>query len=335
MTRLTSTALTLGLIVIGLPAMAFAQDEMTIAILNNGKPVANVEVVDILNQGKPVGTTGATGQVTFDMNLLNYGKGETVEVWVKDCEDGKVQIVIARQGSDDPCADEDAQAGERCGCRRIGIFVWGGGPVTIDIGTRTVTQTRTDGAAGPGEDHSFADLQFGGMVDYSSFYQLEDTVCEQPGVASCEADGGVAGGGVYFDYRFGQSPFGLSFEGHYAKLDVEQTPTGGGAPTTYDVNSWQFQAMGVYNVGLSPRLGLFGRAGYAIMHNLADALSGSESESRSETGSRFVIGTGLHWPIGEKWCARTNVDLTTGFDSNDADTNARLSFGVGYRIDRN
>jgi uncharacterized cupredoxin-like copper-binding protein len=301
-------------------------------ILDRGKPVAGVSVSA---GGQVVGTTDSTGQISFNPNLLNVTKGETVEVWLKDCGDGRVEIVLAREGEDDPCVEEGAEVGERCGCRRIGAFVVGDGPATIDIGTGNVTQAEPGGAAlAPGEDHSFADLQIGAMFDWSSFYQLEDTVCGRPGVVSCDTDNGVPGVGGYLDYRFGRSNFGLSLEAHYAKLDAEST-TEDGTRTSFDVNSWQFQAAGVYNVPLSPRAGWYIRSGYAVMYNEGDAASDSESESRSETGSRLLLGSGLHWPIGERWCARTGVDWTTGFDSDDADTNARWSFAVGYRMDRN
>jgi hypothetical protein len=314
---------------------AVAQTAVDISILDRGKPVANVDVSSILDAGKVVvATTGTMGTAMVISTASGFSDGDRVEVWVKKCTDGKVEVILAPEGSDDPCADEEAQAGEDCGCDKIGLFIWGDGPVTIDIGTGTVTQTGRGVTAVPADDHSFADLQIGGMFDYSSFYQLEDVVCDQPGVASCEADGGVAGGGVYLDYRFGRSPFGVSLEAHYAKLDVEQTPTGAGAATSYDVNSWQFQAAGVYNVGLSPRAAAYGRLGYAVMYNEGDASSGSQSESRSETGSRLVVGSGLHFPIGENWCSRTGVDLTIG-KSDDADTNVRWSFALGYRMNRN
>ena len=313
---------------------ARAQD---LEILDNGKPVADVAVTAILDDGKPVdaGITSPSGRVSVDMDILDFGKGETVEVWIRDCQDGKVEIVLTREGSDDPCVEQGAQAGERCGCRRIGAFLWGDGPVTIDIGTGTVTQGEPGGAA-PGlqDDHSFADLQIGAMFDYSSFYQLEDTVCGRPGVVSCDTDNGVPGLGGYLDYRFGRSNFGLSLEAHYAKLDAESTTEQGGR-TSFDVNSWQFQGAGVYNVPLSPRAGWYIRSGYAVMYNEGDAESDSESESRSETGSRWLLGSGFHWPIGERWCARTGADWTTGFDSDDADTNVRWSFAVGLRMDRN
>ena len=302
-----------------------AQD---LEILDRGKPVAEANVT---LGGQVVGTTNSSGTVSFNPNALNFTKGETVEVWVKDCEDGRVEIVLAREGSDDPCAEEGAEAGERCGCRKIGAFIAGEGSVTIDIGDETVTQ---EGAAlAPGEDHSFADLQIGAMFDYSWFYQLEDTVCGRPGVVSCDTDNGVPGIGGYLDYRFGRSNFGVSLEAHYASLDAESTTEDGGR-TTFDVNSWQFQSALVYNVPLRPRFGWYIRSGYALMYNDGDVSGDSESENRSETGSRWLAGTGFHWPIGENWCARTGFDLTTGFESEDGDANGRISLALGYRMDR-
>jgi len=310
-----------------------ARAQIDLSVLDRGKPVPQVDISAILDEGKVVvGTTSATGQVSIPENT--FQDGERVEVWVRRCEDGEVEIILVREGDDDPCTDEEAQAGEDCGCDKLGLIIWGDGPVTIDVGTGTVTQTPAGEAAPPREDHSFADLQIGAMFDYSSFYQLEDTVCGRPGVVDCDTDNGVPGIGGYLDYRFGSSNFGLSLEAHYAKLDAESTTEDGGV-TSFDVNSWQFQGAGVYNVPLSPRAGWYIRSGYAVMYNEGDAAADSQSESRSETGSRWLLGSGFHWPIGEKWCARTGVDWTTGFDSDDADTNARWSLAVGYRMDRN
>jgi hypothetical protein len=323
-------------VVLSVASQAAAQTAVDISILDRGKPVANADISSILDAGKTVvGTTGSTGAVTVTSTASGFSDGDRVEVWVRRCEDGEVEVILAPEGSDDPCADEEAEAGEECGCDKIGCFIWGDGPVTIDIGTGTVTQGGAGGAAmAPREDHSFADLQIGAMFDYSSFYQLEDTVCGRPGVVSCDTDNGVPGIGGYLDYRFGRSNFGLSLEAHYAKLDAEST-TEDGAVTSFDVNSWQFQTALVYNVPLKPRFGWYIRSGYALMYNEGDASSDAETESRSETGSRWLAGTGFHWPIGENWCARSGFDLTTGFDSDDADTNARWSFALGYRMDRN
>ena len=317
-----------SLAVLALVLIASQSRAQDLEILDRGKPVAGATVTV---GGQVVGTTNSAGVVAFNPNALNFTKGETVEVWVKDCEDGRVEIVLTHEGSDDPCAEEGAEARERCGCRKIGAFIVGEGSVTIDIGDGSVTQGEPGTAAG--EDHSFADLQIGAMFDYNWFYQLEDTVCGRPGVVSCEADNGVHGIGAYLDYKFGRSNFGVSFEAHYASLDAEST-TEDDVRTTFDVNSWQFQLAPVYNVPLRPRLGWYIRSGYALMYNDGDVSSDGQSESRSETGSRFLAGTGFHWPIGENWCARTGFDWTTGFEEEDGDTNARFSFALGYRMDR-
>lgn len=326
-----------GMAIATLVVAAESRAQTTLQILNGGKPVEQVvDISAILDEGKVViATTSETGQVTIPETTTAFREGERVYVYVKRCVDGEVEIILSRSSDDDPCVDDDAQAGQDCDCDDpIGFFLWGDESVTIDIGTNTVGPPGTEAVSEPREDHSFADTQIGLMFDYNSFYKLEDTVCGRPGVVSCDTDNGVPGVGGYLDYRFGRSNFGLSLEAHYAKLDAEST-TEDGTRTSFDVNSWQFQAAGVYNVPLSPRTGWYIRSGYAVMYNEGDAASDSESESRSETGSRLLLGSGLHWPIGERWCARTGVDWTTGFDSDDADTNARWSFAVGYRMDRN
>ena len=104
--------------------------------------------------------------------------------------------------------------------------------------------------------------------------------------------------------------------------------------TSYDVNSWQFQSALVYNVPIRPRFGWYIRSGYAVMYNEGEASVDSQIEDRSETGSRWLLGSGFHWPMGENWCARTGLDWTIGGED-DADTNVRGSFAVGYRMNRN
>jgi opacity protein-like surface antigen len=314
-----------------------------LTVTENGRPLAGAQVSAMINGIKtPLGTTNAGGKVTLDTSGLAITRGSEVTVWIKTCEDGEVQVILVPAGEQGECVEEGAQAGERCGCRRAGVILWGGGPVTIDVGTGTVTPTGTGGAARPREDHAFADLQIGVTVDYSTFYNWEDVGCGQDGIGSCEADGGAPGIGAYLDYRFGTSPFGLSLEAHYAKLDIEQTfQSGDGLPTSSegDVDSWSFQAAAVYSYGFSPRLAWYGRSGYALLYNDARFTSlfptGPVSEDRTNTASQFLIGTGFHFPIAENWCARTGVDLTTAFDSENGDENARLSFAIGYRYDLN
>ncbi|HYO45113.1 MAG TPA: outer membrane beta-barrel protein [Gemmatimonadota bacterium] len=315
-----------------------------ITVTNNGQAVAGAQVSAMINGIKqPLGVTNSTGRVTIDTSALNITKGTEVTVWIKTCEDGKVQVIMVPPGQKGECTQQGAQAGEECGCDRLPVaIIWGDGPVTIDIGTKELTQTRTgETAVTSAQDHSFADLQIGGMFDYSSFYQWEDVACNQTGISSCEADGGAPGLGVYLDYQFGNSPLGISLEAHYAQLDVSQSFQSGSGPSTndIDVNSWFFQATGVYSIDLTPRAGWYGRLGGAIAHDILKLTStfptGRQSDERTETGSRLVAGTGFHFPVARNWCVRTGIDLTTGFDSGDADTNARYSLALGYRWNRN
>lgn len=312
-----------------------AQPAVDLKILNAGKPVGQVDVSAFLDAGKVVvGTTNATGDVTITSTATGFIEGDRIEVWVRRCEDGEVEIILVREGGDDPCADEDAAAGEDCGCDKIGLIIWGDGPATIDIGRGNVTQTRTGRATTPGMDHSFADAQIGAMIGYSSFYQFKDVSCDQPGIVSCEADDGAIDYGAYLDWKV-KGNWGLSFEAHYSKLEVTQTFAS--SVSTIDVNSWFFQGAGVYSVPLSPRAGWFARLGYAVAYDdgkFETRNGATESGNRSETGSRLVLGSGFHFPIGDKWCTRLNLDWTTGFDSNDADTNVRSTIAVGYRWDR-
>lgn len=321
---------------------ALAQDDFDIAIVSGGKAVADVEVLLLASGGKvDLGTSGGEGVVSVPADATNLPVGAPVDVYLIECDDTVVVVLVTAEerGALEEECERRRRENPDCECRRIGGFLWGD-DVTIDIGARTVIQGPSTG--GPTTDgHAFADIQLGVIADYSSYYNWEDVGCDQAGIASCSGDTGVPGVGVYLDYRLGDTPFGLNFEAHYAKLELDQAfqpdddlPIG----NTAEVNSWQFQSALVYSHGFSSRIAWFGRLGYAVLHNDGEFTStystGPQSESRSNTASQLLVGTGMHFPVGENWCVRAGVDLTTSFDSGNGDENLRASFGVGYRLNR-
>lgn len=332
----------LGLaVILAAPARLRAQD-FDLELVDAGKPVPNAEVLLLASAAKvPLGTTDASGHLTV-ANRADIPRGTPVDVYEIEC-DGEVVIVIVGPGEREQLEEEcerRRRENPNCTCRRIGGFLWGD-DVTIDVGSGRVTQVPPTDAPASSGDHAFADVQFGVIADYSSFYNWEDVGCDQAGIASCSGDTGVPGVGVYFDYRLGDSPFGLNFEAHYAKLELDQAfqpdddlPIGNMA----EVNSWNFQSALVYSHGFSSRIAWFGRLGYAVLHNDGEFTStystGPLSESRSNTASQLLVGTGMHFPVGENWCVRAGVDLTTSFDSGNGDENVRASLGVGYRLNR-
>jgi hypothetical protein len=96
-------------VVLSVASQAAAQTAVDISILDRGKPVANADISSILDAGKTVvGTTGSTGAVTVTSTASGFSDGDRVEVWVRRCEDGEVEVILAPEGSDDPCADEEA-----------------------------------------------------------------------------------------------------------------------------------------------------------------------------------------------------------------------------------
>ena len=103
-TRVGPVLMTVFLVVAG---EAGAQTAVDISVLDRGKPVGNVNISAILDEGKVVvGTSNATGQVTLDMNALNITKGTEVTVWIKTCEDGRVEVILVPAGKEGECVEE-------------------------------------------------------------------------------------------------------------------------------------------------------------------------------------------------------------------------------------
>lgn len=320
--RLRRIALTLGFLVIGLPAATSAQERMTIEVLNHGKPVANVEIVDILNQGKPIATTGATGQVAFDMNLLNFGKGETVEVWIKQCEDGKVQIVLASVGSDDPCTDRDAAAGERCGCRRIGAFIWGGGPVTIDIGTGQVTQARSAGGA------EASSLILGGGLDIRQMLNLEDVVSQVPGGSNASATGWAPGVQLFAEWLH-RRIFAIGLDAGYSRMETELAfPSG---VQTGDLDYYEAGVNAKLGIPTTGRFWPYATVGLYRTWNKADFRLDGLSEHRVHKTRRDGFGAGFDYYPHPHWGMRLEGLYSSTFEDDDADEHLRWKLALLYR----
>lgn len=204
-------------------APAAGQESFVLELLDDGKPVANVTVRD--GTGRTVGSTDAGGTVAFDMSLLDFGKGERVEVWVKECEDGRVEVILVPAGSDDPCVDEDAEAGERCGCRRIGAFPWGN-DVTIDIGTGSITSTppTPPGGATPPVEVDGKDLfAFGATVGFNYWPDFEDIAGDAPGATNVDGTTVSPSFGAFFEGGIPGTGLRVGIAGRYSKLDIEST----------------------------------------------------------------------------------------------------------------
>lgn len=315
-------------------APAVAQDTSILELLDSGKPVSDAPVKD--GTGRTVGTTDGRGTVAFDMALLDFGKGESVDVWVKECEGGRVEVILVSAGSDDPCAGERAAPGDRCGCRKIGTFVWGPGRVVVDVGAGTVVHTPAavvggGGFAGRTPPHL---IGFGGGVSY--FPNLEMNVEDVPGLTGSDTDPlAPMIEGVYELRPTPRLPVALGFEFQYALLpDQTQTFVGGsGEPTrsTIDQTALSTGLYGAFRPAphFGNRTAMWAALGFWWIYNSADVETFYEGleepvrEDRSESGLRLGGRIGIDQYFTPRAGIRLDAGYTAG-DGDDADTNWSL-----------
>lgn len=311
-------------------APAAGQETMVLELLDEGKPVSNAPVRD--ETGRTVGTTGGNGEVAFDMSMLDFGKGERVQVWVKECEDGRVEVILAAADSDDPCADEDAGAGERCGCRKVGApFLWDGGRVVVDVGAGTVTHV----PAAPGGDFAGNTpphlIGLGGGLSY--FSNLEDAVMDVPGLIGSDSDPlAPMFQGVYEVRPTTRLPLSIGAEFQYARLsEITQTFAGGPGEPTMSMLDQDVFSMGLYGAYRPPphfrnRTSFWPGVGVWWVYNSAEIetmFEGADEpafEDRSESGLR----AGLRFGVDHYFTHRAGIRFDAGYTfgaGDDADTN--------------
>lgn len=325
-------------------APAIAQGILEIELLDRGKPIPNatvsaVEVGDLLSAGKPVGTTGNDGKTRVEVTALNVPVGTRVEVWLRNCADGKTRVVLVPEGSSSRCQGDQVGPEQSCECRRLGAFPWGPGRLVVDAGTGTVTRrpppsVLTGARGGPRQS-----LVAGAGISY--FPNLEDVVRDQDGLTG--ADVGVLGRTLYLGYEFQpvqRLPFALGLNASCTQFgQFNQTFVGmAGGPS----RSWlDFRVLTVgTRVGFRPPsegpLGFFGFFEAMMAFNdldleteypgLADPVVGS----RSQNGLRIGGGVGADLSLGDRLGLRATLGYARG-KGKDADAN--VSFGLGFRFD--
>jgi len=297
-----------------------AQD---LEILDRGKPVAGATVTA---GGQAVGTTDSGGRISFDPNSLNVTKGETVEVWVRDCGDGRVEIVLAREGSDDPCGEEGAEAGERCGCRRIGAFVVGDGPVTIDVGTGAVTQTGMGGGAATGSSWAVG-LGF----DLRQMLNLEDVLAEVPGGSDESATSWAPGVQVFGEWQY-RKILAVGLDLAYSRMETELTFSEG--VQTGDLDYYEYGVNAKLGIPTRGRIWPYATLALHRTINKADFELDGLSDHRVHHTRRDGLGAGFDYNAGPNWGVRVEGLYSSTFDDNDADEHIRWKFGVLYRPGR-
>ncbi len=300
---------------------AQAQETQTLRFLDTGKPpTTSIPVSRFLNgQKTDLATTGTDGTVSLPIDALGFGKGETVVVWVKRCEDGRVtEIILTRENEDNPCPPEEgADVGERCGCEKAGVFVVGDGPATINIGR-------------PG---MFQQIGFGVGIDYYNWINFEDVSGNQPGVITHDASTTSTGFQAFAEYPCSRFPLSVGFEGSYTTLDTRTSYLAEGDLVRMQTGDISYLAVGPY-VRFHPRTGRFqpyGKLSTLFAWNEADFESEGVTEHRTHDTWRAGFGGGVQYNVNPKLAVLAEGTYSTTFKSNDADDHARWKFGVLYR----
>ncbi len=136
---------TLIVLLLVLPAAARAQMP---TVTKNGGPAAGVDVFMYLNGGKQPAVSINPAMLTNKVR-----PGTHVDVYRRECEDGKIQIIMVpageQLGPDDQDCDKNTQApaGAGCACHKVGAFIWGD-RVTIDAGTGRISSGSSSSGGG-------------------------------------------------------------------------------------------------------------------------------------------------------------------------------------------
>ncbi|MDX1624449.1 MAG: hypothetical protein R3199_10775 [Gemmatimonadota bacterium] len=323
--------MTLRSFVAGIAAVLFlaapaAGQEFVMEVLDDGKPVEDVTVRD--GDGDPVGTTDAGGRVAFDMSVLDLGKGDRVEVWLRRCtEEGTVEIVLIPQKSlaegetgREACMDEDAGAGEDCECEEKGFFVVGDGPVIVDITTGRVSTVSRPLRRPQAEAYDRWRLDAG--VELSYFANWEDVACsEQLGDGPCDTGPWAYGFFGEIGYRHPGWPVGIGVDVAYGmNEDVERTFSGGSVVAETD-----FLALTPF-VRLEPKPWLDFVVGpqYVYNYTTIDGRTITLEPVRidREDGNWNVLGrVGARYPLRDDLYVKSRAGFSTGGGSEDADSN--------------
>jgi hypothetical protein len=306
------------LAVVALTGAARESRGQPITVTNNGQALAGAQVSAMINGIKqPLGTTNVDGQVTIDTSALNITKGTQVTVWIKTCEDGQVQVILVPTGEQGECADEGDQAGERCGCRRAGVIFWGGGPVTVDVGTGTAIQV----TAGAGS--ALSGLSVGAALDLRWMTNLEDVVGMVPGGTGASATSWAPGFELLLDWwLFGWLALGV--DGSYSTMDTEiRFPEG---VQTGDIRYYELGG----NVKVGPpkarRFWPYATFGLYRTWNKADFALNGETEYRLHKTRRDGLGAGIDYRPRPNMVLRFEGLYNSTFEDHDADEHIRWKF---------
>lgn len=303
-----------------------AQPAFDLELLNQGKAVPNAQVLFLVDEGKiPLGTTAADGTLEVPMDLLDVGKGQEVIAFEIVC-DGEIAIVFVLADEVERFEEEcelRRRENPECECRRIGAFVWGEGPVRIDVGDRVVQQEAPIGIGGPGG------LVLGAGVDFRHMLRLEDVVGQVPGTSGHEATTFAPGIELLAEYELWDGRVGVGLEAGWSPMDVSYRVDGG--MQTGEIDYYEIGATARIGPRIGPSFRPYLALGLFRAWNKADFSFDAARESRDHVTRRDGIGAGFdYWP-GERWGARFEGLYSSTFEDDDADEHVRWKLGLLYR----
>jgi hypothetical protein len=325
------------LVMLAVARQAGAQPEpQQVQLVSNGQPLAGVQVSGFLNRiNKPIDETGNNGEITIPADALNtITKGTQVAVWVVTCRDGVVtEVILIRvedEDGDNPSKHHPDRIGEECRCERKGVFVWGDGPVTVNVDPGGgVSQT-------PIEDFDVGDaggfswyLQGGYQLRH--FYRWEEVSGDDPSVAQHDATSTAHGFGGYAGFKLGNRPVWGMAGGYVAYgLETNTTLSNGdrihGEVDNYGLGAgvrWLINTDGRFNpyVGISA-FHQWNKGEFRLTRGLEELV---EDRTHKSWTKEFNLG-GIYWPK-----PRLGIDVGVGWntqwDAQNADENL-LGYGA-------
>ncbi|HUP19000.1 MAG TPA: hypothetical protein VM778_03500, partial [Gemmatimonadota bacterium] len=308
-----------------------ARAQFDLQVLDGGKPVPDVRVT-VVREGARTTLPGATGaDGSFDLSVLDFGKGTRLDVWKRQCVDGRVELILAEEGTTGVCVDEGQRAGDDCSCEKIGVAIWDGSGWVVDIGI----------PGGPGAIQPIGaivnhapPLAFGFGGGFNIFPNLKDVVGDQPNLASSDVSSSAPFVEAALEHRVGrQFVVGTDFTYNFFDTFTQTFNPVNGGPTSSQID-YDVMSAGLYGAW-RPRpcfgglLGLFFGFGGEYVWNVATVTTRYPGilvpvmDERSESGLQGTVRTGFDWYFNERSSLRLGATYSRG-ESDRADERVGL-----------